>query len=106
MDTVLAYERRANKSARQKAPLSLFDICASLLWSPKTTTKECHSLIYNCRFCFFAASHLAREHAAIEEALEHSEDRNCFVENYYSDEPGLYFYLSCQKEVVKKSSSR
>ena len=100
METLRANERRQNIQTVAKSPPSLFEICASMLWKPRTTVVACHSLIYNCKFCLLAASHLARGCAAIG-SLEEFNNINAYAESY-SDEPGLDFYLNCRKEIVKK----
>ena len=101
MDTVHAYERRENKQAPKKQPLSLFDICTTLLWNPKTITRECHSLINNCNFCFLAANHLANEQSAVEFALGYDGVDHYFANNWIN-KPCSYFYLTCSKDLVKK----
>ena len=100
MEKVKAIERHQKVQANPPVPSSLFEICASYLWKPRSKMITCHSSTFNCIFCFLSASHLSRMHAALD-SLHFCTRNTRYVQNYW-EEPGFWFYLSCNSVIAKQ----
>ena len=113
MNRVKANEDRLNiPTPKKNQPLSLLEITAAKLWLPKTPpsppdlalahlqTYSDRSIPFNCMFCFFAASHIARERAELEQARGFTNENEYATNNFC--EPGLHFSIKCNKNIIKK----